>query len=144
MVINLINQMKLQNILMTFLLTSGKNWQMKSLHLELCKSFLNDKVKNMIFLEPPRVSEILDIINSLKSKKSCDDNVILSYFIKVASDILALYLSYFFFLSFNFGIFPDFLKIASVIPIHKTDSKCNMANYHPISILPCLSKFQKN
>ena len=55
-------------------------------------------------------------------------------------DILAPYLSYFFFLSFDFGIFPEFLKIASVIPIHKTDSKRDMANYCLISILPCLSK----
>ena len=50
------------------------------------------------------------------------------------------YLSYFFSLSFDFGKFPDFLKIASVILIHKTDSKCDMANYRPISILPCLTK----
>ena len=33
-----------------------------------CKSFLNDKVKNTIFLEPPRINEILNIINSLNSK----------------------------------------------------------------------------
>ena len=59
------------------------------------KSFLNDKVKNTIFLEPPRVNEILNIINSLKSKKCCEDNVIPSYFLKVAGDILAPYLSYF-------------------------------------------------
>ena len=58
----------------------------------------------------------------------------------MAGDILAPYLSYFFSLSFDFGIFPDFLKIASVIPIHKTDLKCVMANYRPISILPCLYK----
>ena len=103
-----------------------------------CNSFLNDKVKNTIFLEPPRVNEILNIINSLKSKKCCDDNVIPSHFIKVAGDILAPYLSYFFYLSFDFGIFPDFLKIASLIPIHKIDSKCDMTNYRPISILLCL------
>ena len=58
----------------------------------------------------------------------------------MVGDILAPYLSYFFFLSFHFGVFPDFLKITSVIPIHKTDSKCDMANYRPISTLPCLSK----
>ena len=108
-----------------------------------CKSFLNDKVKNTNFLEPPRVNEILNIINLLKSKKYYDDNVILSYFIKVAGDLLAPYLSYFFSLCFYFKIFPDFLKIASVIPIHKTDSKCDMVNYRPISILPCLSKLKK-
>ena len=97
-------------------------------------------MKNTIFLKSPRVNEILNIINSLKPKKCCDDNVIPSYFLKVAGDILAPYLSYFFSLSCDFEIFPNFLKIASVIPIHKTDSKCDMANYRPISILSCLSK----
>ena len=58
----------------------------------------------------------------------------------MAGDILAPYLLYVFSLSFDFGVFLDFLKIASVIPIHKTDSKCDMANYCPISILQYLSK----
>ena len=105
-----------------------------------CKSFLNHKVKNTIFLKPPRVNKNFNIINLLKSKKCGDDNVIPSYFVKVVGDILAPYLSYLFFLSFDFGIFPNFLKNASVIPIYKTDSKCDMANYCPISILSCLSK----
>ena len=74
----------------------------------------------------------------LKSKKCCDDNVIPSYFITVPGEHHIYHI--FFSSTFNFGIFPDFFKIYSVIPIHKTDSKCDMANYRPISILPCLSK----
>ena len=38
------------------------------------------------------------------------------------------------------GIFPNKLKLAKVIPIHKKDNDTDFANYHPISILPALSK----
>ena len=38
------------------------------------------------------------------------------------------------------GIFPDKLKIASVIPLHKGGDINDPHNYCPISILPTLSK----
>lgn len=42
------------------------------------------------------------------------------------------------------NLFPDVLKIASVIPIHKGGSPTEANNYRPISILPCISKiFEK-
>ena len=42
------------------------------------------------------------------------------------------------------GIFPDKLKIANVVPIHKSDDETMLNNYCPISILPTLSKvFEK-
>ena len=43
--------------------------------------------------------------------------------------------------SFCSGIFPDDLKNAKVIPLHKSDSKENIANYRPISVLPYFSKY---
>ena len=43
-------------------------------------------------------------------------------------------------LSFATGIFPDAMKIAKVIPIHKTESTDELSNYRPISLLPRLSK----
>lgn len=42
--------------------------------------------------------------------------------------------------SFETGIFPDQLKIAKVIPVHKKNSKCNVDNYRPISLTSVLSK----
>ena len=43
------------------------------------------------------------------------------------------------------GIFPDKLKITSVIPLHKGGDINDPHNYRPISILPTLSKiFEKH
>ena len=46
--------------------------------------------------------------------------------------------------SFSTGLFPDKLKLAKVIPIHKEDSTQNCNDYRRISLLPVFSKiFEK-
>ena len=46
--------------------------------------------------------------------------------------------------SFSTGIFPDKLKIAKVVALHKKDSTDNPSNYRPISLLSVFSKiFEK-
>ena len=42
--------------------------------------------------------------------------------------------------SFTTGVFPELFKMAKVIPIHKKDSKLNVTNYRPISLLSNISK----
>ena len=41
---------------------------------------------------------------------------------------------------FHTGIFPDNLKIAKVISLHKKDDPTDINNYRPISLLPSISK----
>ena len=42
------------------------------------------------------------------------------------------------------GIYPNNWKMSNVCPVHKKKSKCDKANYRPISLLPILSKlFEK-
>ena len=48
-------------------------------------------------------------------------------------------------MSFNQGVFPNILKIAGVIPIHKKGEKVDCNNYRPISLLSNVSKiFEKS
>ena len=42
--------------------------------------------------------------------------------------------------SFQTGIFPDSMKIAKIIPTHKSQDRDIIANYRPISVLPVISK----
>ena len=105
-----------------------------------CKIHLKKLYSILNFFEPPRPKEIFNIINSLKSKKSAKKNATPSYFIKVAGHVLTSHLTHVFALTFNFGIFPDALKIAAMTPVYKSDDKSKVTNYRPISVLPCLSK----
>ena len=53
-------------------------------------------------------------------------------------NILQLYVT------FSTGIFPIILKTAKVIPIHKKDSRLEVSNYRPISLLSNIDKiFEK-
>ena len=106
---------------------------------------MRNGIQNSVFLDAPRPNKVFNIINYLKCKNSSKENVIPSYyFIRVASHLLAPYLTYFFILSLNFGIFPDVLKIAAAVtPIHKNDSTTKTSNYRPISVLACFSEIKK-
>ena len=52
-------------------------------------------------------------------------------------NILQLYVT------FSTGIFPIILKTAKVIPIHKKDSRLEVSNYRPISLLSNIDKIFK-
>ena len=71
------------------------------------------------------------------------DNIT-SYFLRVASSYLAPAISFSIDNAFRIGIFPHSCKIAKVILLFKSGKTDNLTNYHPISILTCLSKiFEK-
>ena len=111
---------------------------------QTCKKYLRNRIQDLIFFEAPRPNEIFNIINSLKCKKSSKENVKLSYFTRVTGHLPAPYLTYFFRLSFNFGIFPEVPKIIAVTPILKTDPTTKTLKYCPISVFPVCLKFGKH
>ena len=43
-------------------------------------------------------------------------------------------------LSVFYGVYPDQLKIAKIIPVYKKEAKDEVSNYRPISILPAVNK----
>ena len=89
-------------------------------------------------------SEIVTIIKQLKNNK-CSLLEIPNHIYKSVADIIAPTLRDLINVSVRTGIFPDLLKTARVVPIHKSGSKQSMKNYRPISVLPTFSKiFEKS
>ena len=83
------------------------------------------------------VDEIENIIKSLKNKATSDLAIQPLKFVSreiapVVRDLVAA--------SLEQGYFPDLLKCAKVIPLHKSGSRTEVTNYRPISLLSCFSK----
>ncbi len=89
---------------------------------------------------PVTHSEILTAIASLQSKKSTDFTGLSTFFIKQFSYEIAKPLQHIINLSLSNSIVPSQMKIAKIVPIHKSGPRTSMDNYRPISLLSCFSK----
>ena len=118
------------------------------------KDYFNKRDKNgkfvinpsncSFFLAPTVPGEIEKLIDALDVKKSTGPNSIPAFILKILKPFFSFWLSQLINLSFKVGIFPDILKIAKVIPLHKKECKLNFQNYRPISLLSVFSKiFEK-
>ena len=93
-----------------------------------------------MFLFNVNKKEIIDIVNSFENKLSKDKDGFNMYIMKkIVNQVVDPFL-HICNLSFNKGIFPDAMKVAKVIPIHKSGEKNVFNNYRPVSILSQFSK----
>ena len=87
---------------------------------------------------------LLKLTRSLILNKSTGPNSIPVYILKILKPFFSNWLSKIINLTFEVSIFPDFLKLAKIIPIHKRGCKLDHVNYRPISLLSVVSKiFEK-
>ena len=93
-----------------------------------------------IFLEPCTEQEVSKLIKSLKPKKSSGIDNVDNIILKELEDYLTAPLMLIFNNSLETGIFPEKMKIAKVVPLHKAKNKDETTNYRPISLLLTLSK----
>ena len=106
-------------------------------------SFLEGDYPTSMIVPPVQPHDVIRVINSLKNKNSNVQELSVSI-LKLNSQFFALPLSTLFNQSINNGKFPQQLKHATVIPIHKKASKEEIGNYRPISLLSNISKiFEK-
>lgn len=103
------------------------------------RSTLNRYISNSLFLREFEYDDIISTINALKNKSANNDDIPATI-IKRNTDILAPILLKLINASFRNGYFPDNLKIARLVPIHKAGDPTLPSNYRPISILPTISK----
>ena len=89
----------------------------------------------------PTTTQQLEIeIQQLDPKKASAENDIPTKVLIETSDVASHYLTKICNESKKDHIFPESLKLADVIPIHKKDERTNKENYRPVSLLPITSK----
>lgn len=95
---------------------------------------------NSLFLRPTTVEELIKLIRALELHKAPGPDGINSYIIKKSEAVIAPALMKLFNKCLDKGIFPDSLKTASIVPLHKGGAREEPTNYRPISLLPQFSK----
>ena len=107
------------------------------------KAFYQQKTVTFIIIATNK-EEICKVISSLNISKSCGSSSIPTKILHLLQDHISKYVATICNLSFSTGIFPTILKTAKVIPIHKKDSRLEVSNYRPISLLFNIDKiFEK-
>ena len=79
----------------------------------------------------------MEIIAELKNGKSSDIPI---HVIKKSAIVISPYLTKYYNLSMQNGIFPDELKLGRISPVYKKDNEELFENYRPISTLPVFGK----
>jgi hypothetical protein len=100
---------------------------------------MGDCAVNDINAELATCGEVSGVISALASKGS-RLSTIPSFVFKAINDVISRVVCELFNSTLLEGVFPDNLKIAEVIPIHKSGSITMVNNFRPISTLPILSK----
>ena len=103
-------------------------------------SYLTTPSVDSMFLFPTSKDEIITISKKLAKKSSIGPDGIPTNLILESMDELGEVIANCINCSFETGIFPDCLKKATVIPLHKKKSKKDPSNYRPVSLLNSLSK----
>ena len=83
--------------------------------------------------------EVLSIINALPNKGTGPSSIPLRL-LKDVANLIIVPLCHIINLSFTSGIFPDLLKVAKVVAIHKGGSTEEVNNFRPISLLSIFDK----
>ena len=106
--------------------------------------FLPRANPNSIFLDPTDPIEIFNSITRLNSSKSVGPESIPASLLKLLAPDISIILSKIINECLTEGTFPQCLKTAKIIPVHKKDSLLDPKNYRPISLLSNISKiFEK-
>ena len=135
---------KLSNIMNNFFVNKVRNLRSNLPEspgdpLELASSLLSRKSSSFT-LRAVHPDEISKIISNMKSSKSCGNDNIDTYVIKLAKEDLTPVITHLVNLSISNQVFPNLWKCAKVIPLHKKDEVIYPKNYRPVALLPITSK----
>ena len=146
------NQKKIANLFNDYFLSMAKqdginNTKESEQFKQTSATYLienNQKSYPNIIWHYASTQEIEKIIRSLKTKDSTGYDEISIRTLRYSLPYIISPLTYICNATLNHGLFPDRLKYASVIPIHKKGDLQKINNYRPISLLTIFSKvFEK-
>ncbi len=95
--------------------------------------YLKDRNQFNLIIAHISEEEILTIIKSLTNKSTGPASIPLKL-LTIVVDIIVVPLCRIINLSFTSGVFPDVLKVAKVIPLHKSGSTQDVNNFRLISL----------
>lgn len=108
------------------------------------KDYLGPACTKSMAIAPVSPSEILLIVLNLRGNSASGFDRVHTKVLKAVAPSIIEPLTYLINLSLHKGTFPELLKKARIIPLHKGGSRVDPANYRPISILSVFSKvFEK-
>lgn len=100
----------------------------------------NARLPNSFFFVPTIAQELREALAGLRDRNSSgDDDLSARIFLSLPDNAISA-LSSAINNSFSGGVFPDCLKLATVIPLHKGGDLDDPSNFRPISMLSTLSK----
>ena len=108
-------------------------------HPSINKIMQNRHAVDKFELLPVSNSDTLKVIKNLNESKSVSGSIP-TKIIKLAKFVCAPTLTSCFNHSLQSQKFPDSLKLADIIPVHKKNSKHDKDNYRPVSLLPSTAK----
>ena len=84
--------------------------------------------------------EILYLLNRIDIKKSAGPNGISAKVLNISREIITPFLTDICNQVSKYGVYPEVLKVAKVIPMYKSGKKTDSSHYRPISVLSHLNK----
>ena len=103
-------------------------------------TYLKSPCPSSVYLYPTSPQEILTLRNNLNLRKASGYDDISPFILITAAHIIALPLSILLNHCMSFGVFPNQLKKAKVVPVYKSGPPEELRNYRPISLLLTISK----
>ena len=102
-------------------------------------------VKEIFTFRKISTEDLKTKLANINTKKASVPNGIPPKVLVSSNEIVSEYLAEIYNNSENKCIFPQTLKLANIIPVHKKGAVTSMKNYRPISLLPIISKiFEKH
>ena len=109
-------------------------------HVSIKKIVENHSDIEELIFKPLTSEFVSNQIKGMNSKKATGHDNISVKMMKIASPVIAKPFTDLFNRCIEESVFPDNMKVAQVVPVHKKNSVLDKSNYRPVSLLPIASK----